>query len=93
MTAEAQEVSRNRKLATYLIDVTDDSGAPVAHFRGTVYRKSVAVGDVLAPRPPARRYMCLEGLGNPHQATDDTPCESRQGLHEQGASRERADQA
>jgi len=49
VTAEAREISRNRKLATYLIDVKDDSGAPVAHFRGTVYRKSAAIGDVLAP--------------------------------------------
>ena len=49
VTAEAREVSRNRKLATYLIDVTDESGAPVAHFRGTVYRKSAAIGDFLAP--------------------------------------------
>lgn len=48
VTAEAREVARNHKLATYLIDVTDDSGAPVAHFRGTVYRKSVAIGDVLS---------------------------------------------
>jgi acyl-CoA thioesterase len=49
VTAEATEVARNRKLATYLIDVKDDAGALVAHFRGTVYRKSAAVGDVLAP--------------------------------------------
>jgi acyl-CoA thioesterase len=49
VTAEAREVSRNHKLATYLIDVTDDSGRPVAHFRGTVYRKSVSVGDFLTP--------------------------------------------
>ena len=48
VTAEAREVSRNRKLATYLIDVTDDSGTLIAHFRGTVYRKSAAIGDVLS---------------------------------------------
>jgi acyl-CoA thioesterase len=48
VTAEAREVSRNRKLATYLIDVNDDSGALIAHFRGTVYRKSAAIGDVLS---------------------------------------------
>jgi len=49
VTAEAREVSRNPKLATYLIDVTDEAGRLVAHFRGTVYRKSAAIGDVLAP--------------------------------------------
>jgi acyl-CoA thioesterase len=48
VTAEAREMARNHKLATYLIDVTDDSGALVAHFRGTVYRKSVAIGEVLS---------------------------------------------
>jgi acyl-CoA thioesterase len=49
LTAEAREVARNPKLATYLIDVTDGSGALIAHFRGTVYRKSAAIGDVFAP--------------------------------------------
>ena len=49
VTAEAQEVSRSRKLATYLIDIRDGSGELVAHFRGTVYRKSAAIGDVLTP--------------------------------------------
>jgi acyl-CoA thioesterase len=48
VTAEAREVSRNRKLATYLIDVRDEAGAPIAHFRGTVYRKSVPIGEVLS---------------------------------------------
>jgi acyl-CoA thioesterase len=49
VTAEAREVARNRKLATYLIDVRDGSGELVAHFRGTVYRRSAAIGDVLTP--------------------------------------------
>lgn len=49
VTAEAREISRDRKLATYLIDIRDDSGSLVAHFRGTVYRKSAAIADVLAP--------------------------------------------
>ena len=39
LTAEAQEVSRNRKLATYSIRVTDDKGDLVASFQGMVYRK------------------------------------------------------
>ena len=39
LTAEAREVSRNRKLATYSIRVTDESGDLVASFQGMVYRK------------------------------------------------------
>ena len=39
LTAEAREVSRNRKLATYSIRVTDESGDMVASFQGMVYRK------------------------------------------------------
>jgi acyl-CoA thioesterase len=49
LTAEAHEVARNPKLATYLIDVRDQDGALIAHFRGTVYRKSAAIGDVFTP--------------------------------------------
>ncbi len=49
MTADAREVARNPKLATYVIDISDDSGGLIAHFRGTVYRKSAAIGDVFAP--------------------------------------------
>jgi acyl-CoA thioesterase len=39
LTAEAQEVSCNRKLATYSIQVTDDKGDLVASFQRMVYRK------------------------------------------------------
>jgi len=39
LTAEARETSRNRKLATYSIRVTDDGGDLVASFQGMVYRK------------------------------------------------------
>ena len=39
LTAEAKEQSINPKLATYLIDVTDDEGERVATFQGMVYRK------------------------------------------------------
>jgi len=49
LTAEAQEVARNPKLATYLIDVRDESGNLIAHFRGTVYRKNTPIGEALAP--------------------------------------------
>ena len=37
--AEAIEVSKNPKLATYKIDVTHESGELLAVFQGTVYRK------------------------------------------------------
>jgi len=49
LIAEAHEVARNAKLATYLIEVRDQDGGLIAHFRGTVYRKRAAIGDVLAP--------------------------------------------
>jgi acyl-CoA thioesterase len=45
--AEAREVSRNPKLATYLIEVTDDSGSLLALFQGTVYRKSARVEELI----------------------------------------------
>ena len=38
--AEAKEVSLTRKLATYSIDVTDETGDKVAIFQGTAYRKT-----------------------------------------------------
>lgn len=37
--AEARELSRNAKLATYAVQITDDNGELVAFFQGTVYRK------------------------------------------------------
>jgi acyl-CoA thioesterase len=39
LRAEAREVSRNHKIATYTITVSDDSGDTVALFDGMVYRK------------------------------------------------------
>jgi acyl-CoA thioesterase len=47
--AEAKEVSRNPKLATYLIEVTDDGGSLLALFQGTVYRKGARIEEVLTP--------------------------------------------
>lgn len=38
--AEAKEVSRNRKLASYRIDIKDESGKIIAIFQGMVYVKS-----------------------------------------------------
>lgn len=37
--AEAREQSLNHKLASYLVQVTDDNGGIVAIFQGMVYRK------------------------------------------------------
>ena len=39
LTAEARETSLNPKLATYSIDVRDETGDLVAGFHGMVYRK------------------------------------------------------
>ncbi len=43
--AEGKEVSCNPKLATYSIQVTDDSGELVASFEGMVYRKKDQIGQ------------------------------------------------
>jgi acyl-CoA thioesterase len=45
--AEAREVSLNPKLATYLIDVTDEEGNKIALFQGTVYRKKESLAEIL----------------------------------------------
>jgi len=44
--AEAEEVSLNPKLATYLIKVQDEKGEAIALFQGTVYRKKERLGDL-----------------------------------------------
>lgn len=49
LTARAREVACSPKLGTYLIDVTDEAGTLIAHFRGTVYRKSTPIAEVLKP--------------------------------------------
>ena len=45
LTAIAEEVSINPKLATYLISVFDDKGNKIALFQGTVYKKKEGVGQ------------------------------------------------
>jgi len=45
--ARAREVSRNPKLALYLVDITDDGGDLVATFQGMVYRKKEKLLEVL----------------------------------------------
>jgi acyl-CoA thioesterase len=47
LTADAEEVSLNPKLATYLITVKDEKGARIALFQGTVYRKKDTLTEVL----------------------------------------------
>jgi acyl-CoA thioesterase len=47
LTAEANEVSLNLKLATYLVNVTDDDGNAIALFQGTVYRKKDNIADFI----------------------------------------------
>lgn len=37
--AEAREVSRNPKLGTYTVDVTNEAGEQIATFHGMTYRK------------------------------------------------------
>ncbi|HKJ05199.1 MAG TPA: PaaI family thioesterase [Geopsychrobacteraceae bacterium] len=37
----AEEISLNKKLATYLVRVTDQNSELIALFQGTVYRKAV----------------------------------------------------
>lgn len=44
--AEAEEQSRNHKLATYTVNINDDSGELVALFQGMVYLKK---GSILPP--------------------------------------------
>lgn len=44
--AEAEEVSLNPKLGTYLIRVKDEKGEVIALFEGTVYRKKEKLSDL-----------------------------------------------
>jgi acyl-CoA thioesterase len=43
--AEAREVSRNRRLATYSVQVADDSGEALCLFQGTVYIRAESIHD------------------------------------------------
>ena len=43
LCAAAREQSLNHKLASYLVEVTDDGGDVVAIFQGMVYRKKESV--------------------------------------------------
>ena len=43
LTAEAREVARNPKLASYTVNVTDEAGHLVAVFQGLVYHKNQTI--------------------------------------------------
>jgi acyl-CoA thioesterase len=60
--AEATETSRNPKLATYSIKVTDDAGETVALFEGMVYRKKDQIGQ-----GPSNAKPCV---GDPRPAQE-----------------------
>ncbi len=46
--AEAEEISMNPKLATYLVQIHGEAGDQIALSQGTVYRKRETLGEVLA---------------------------------------------
>ncbi|NOY65011.1 MAG: PaaI family thioesterase [Nitrospirae bacterium] len=45
--AEAEEISINPKLATYLIRIMDDKQNIIALFQGTVYKKQTSLEEIL----------------------------------------------
>ena len=47
LIADGREVSRNPRLATYLVEVKDQDGDQIALFQGTVYRKKDSLAEVL----------------------------------------------
>jgi acyl-CoA thioesterase len=47
LVAEAREASFNPRLATYLINVTDQDSNAVALFQGTVYRKKDSIAEIV----------------------------------------------
>lgn len=40
LTAKAREIALQNKLGTYLVEISNEKGEQIAHFKGTVYRKS-----------------------------------------------------
>ncbi|MBF0303553.1 MAG: PaaI family thioesterase [Desulfamplus sp.] len=47
--ATATEVSKNSRLGTYSIEITDEDGEIIAVFLGTVYRKKENIKDIVLP--------------------------------------------
>jgi len=46
--ADAREISKNPKLGTYTIDVTNEDGDIIAVFQGMVYRKKDKIEDFIS---------------------------------------------
>jgi acyl-CoA thioesterase len=44
--ADARETSRNDKIATYNISITNEKGELIAEFQGMVYRKNLAIEKI-----------------------------------------------
>jgi acyl-CoA thioesterase len=55
LTAEAREISVSRRVSVCDVRVTDASGALVAAFKGTAFRKEEQAGELLRARPRAAR--------------------------------------
>ncbi|MBF0469092.1 MAG: PaaI family thioesterase, partial [Desulfamplus sp.] len=52
--AVAKEVSKNSKLGTYSIEITDEHGEVIAVFLGTVYRKNKKIKELVDIILPAK---------------------------------------
>ncbi|MDA0524873.1 PaaI family thioesterase [Methanococcoides alaskense] len=46
--AQARENSKNPKIATYTVDITDEEGNAIAIFQGMAYRKKISVDSFLS---------------------------------------------
>lgn len=40
LNAVAREISLHEKLGTYVVEITDEKGEMIAHFKGTAFRKN-----------------------------------------------------
>lgn len=47
LTADAEEIALNPRLATYLITVKDEAENRIALFQGTVYRKKESISEIV----------------------------------------------
>ncbi|MCD4821758.1 MAG: PaaI family thioesterase [Methanococcoides sp.] len=46
--AQARENSKNPKIATYTVDITDEEGNTIAIFQGMAYRKKMSVDSFMS---------------------------------------------
>lgn len=44
--ADAEEVAKNKKIASYNINITNEAGELIAVFQGMVYRKSKGIDEI-----------------------------------------------